>query len=101
MAAVYGTFAGGSVAARPHLVDRVLDRGGRTLYKAAGDRRRVLSPQVTADATYAMQQVVLRGTGRAAQLAAGRQGRHHRRVPLGVVLRLRPPHRRGGGHVPW
>jgi membrane peptidoglycan carboxypeptidase len=73
MASVYSTFASGGMAATPHIVEKVLNRDGKVIYSADPGARRVLSPQVTADATYAMQQVVKLGTGTSAQLANGRE----------------------------
>jgi len=70
-AAGFATFANGGEAATPYLVQKV-ERDGEQAYKAQPETRRAFSKDVAADATYAMQQVVLSGTGAAAQLAGGR-----------------------------
>ena len=70
-AAGYATFADEGETAAPYLVQKV-ERDGEQAYKAQPETRRAFSKDVAADATYAMQQVVLSGTGVGAQLAGGR-----------------------------
>jgi len=70
-AAGYAAFANGGEEAAPYLVQKVV-RDGKPTYRAQPETRRAFSKDVAADATYAMQQVVLSGTGVAAQLAGGR-----------------------------
>ncbi len=68
----YATFANKGVPVEPFMV-REVRRGGEVLFRTeveAGPA--AFSEDVAADATYAMQQVVERGTGRAAQLDGGR-----------------------------
>ena len=69
-AAAYATLAAGGVQAEPFIVERVVDRGGEVLYEAEAEGERVLEPEVAADVTFALQQVVERGSGRAAALSA-------------------------------
>ena len=71
-AVAYATFANQGVPARPFFV-REVRRGEEMLYQAEAQRGpAAFSEDVAADATYAMQQVVERGTARAAQLDDGR-----------------------------
>jgi membrane peptidoglycan carboxypeptidase len=69
----FATFANKGVPARPYFVQNVQDRDGKVVYTAqveTGDR--AFSEDTAADATFAMQSVVQRGTGRGARLADGR-----------------------------
>ena len=78
-AVAYATFANGGVPVRPFFV-REVRRGDEMLFQAEAETGpRAFSEDVAADATWAMQEVVQRGTGRAAQLdgdrdAAGKTG---------------------------
>ena len=78
-AAAYATFANGGVPVRPFFV-REVRRGDELLFQAEAEKGpAAFSEDVAADATWAMQEVVQRGTGRAAQLdgdreAAGKTG---------------------------
>ena len=70
----FGTFSNRGVPVEPFLVKKVQDRDGKDVYNAeirTGDR--AFSEDVADDATFAMQAVVERGTGRGAQLAGGRE----------------------------
>jgi membrane peptidoglycan carboxypeptidase len=68
----YATFANRGVPVEPYLVARV-SRGDEVLYEAqVRTGERAFSEDVAADATYAMEQVLRRGTGRAARLDGGR-----------------------------
>lgn len=77
-AVAYATLAAGGLRAEPYLVERVTDRQGGVLYQAQVRTRQVLPEDVADDVTFALQQVVTRGTGRRAQLpdrpAAGKTG---------------------------
>ncbi|SEG83003.1 Membrane carboxypeptidase (penicillin-binding protein) [Thermomonospora echinospora] len=82
-AAGYATFANGGTYYQPHVVDKVYQKDHKTLHKKLVWKKRTKvygeqSEGITADATYAMQQVVLGGTATAARLpdrqAAGKTG---------------------------
>ena len=67
MAAAYGTFADGGVYHAPLLVTRVTDSSGRALpLPVAPTSHVVLSPTQDAEVNNILQQVVSRGTGKAA-----------------------------------
>jgi membrane peptidoglycan carboxypeptidase len=69
----FATFANQGVPVEPFLVKKVQNGSGDEVYAAAvrtGDR--AFSEDVAADATFAMQAVVERGTGRGARLEGGR-----------------------------
>ncbi|MGA8255000.1 MAG: transglycosylase domain-containing protein [Nocardioides sp.] len=66
MAAAYASLANEGVAARPFLIERVEDAQGELLYDHKVKDDRVISEDVAADVTYAMQQVVTSGSGTAA-----------------------------------
>ncbi len=69
----YATFANGGVPHRPFFV-REVRRGDEMLFQAEAEAGpAAFSEDVAADATWAMQEVVQRGTGRAAQLDGGRE----------------------------
>ncbi|HVF21359.1 MAG TPA: transglycosylase domain-containing protein, partial [Mycobacteriales bacterium] len=78
-AVAFSTFAAEGKAAAPYLIQRVVDREGEVVFKA---ERKVdaaaLDADIAADVTFAMQQVVERGTATAARLdgrpAAGKTG---------------------------
>ena len=71
-AVAYATFASGGVPVRPFFV-REVRRGDELLFQAQAEvGPPAFSEDVAADATWAMQEVVQRGTGRAAQLDGGR-----------------------------
>ncbi len=72
MVAVYGTLASGGTVAAPHVVDTVTDNSGRVIYRSDPHSKRVISPGVAADTTYALQQVIKDGTGKKAALAGDR-----------------------------
>jgi penicillin-binding protein 1A len=77
MADVYATFASGGVQHDPQAFLSVREPNGK-LIKLDGGGQRVLSPNVAAELTYALQGVVQHGTGTAASLgnrpAAGKTG---------------------------
>lgn len=67
MAAAYGTFADGGVYHAPLLITRITDSSGRSLpLPVTPSARVVLSPTQDAEVNDILQQVVLRGTGKAA-----------------------------------
>ena len=69
----FATFANGGVPVEPFLVKKVQNGSGEDVYNAeirTGER--AFSEDVAADATFAMQAVVERGTGRGARLDGGR-----------------------------
>jgi penicillin-binding protein 1A len=67
MAAAYSTFAAGGIYHSPIFVTRVTDSSGHPLpLPVAAVSRRVLTPAQAAEESYLLQQVVLRGTGKAA-----------------------------------
>lgn len=72
MATVYATIASGGTRPTPYLVASVTAPGGQMLYRHVSHPVRVLSARVAAEETYALQQVLLRGTASATPLAGGR-----------------------------
>jgi membrane peptidoglycan carboxypeptidase len=76
-AAAYATFAAGGIYAAPHFVERVTSASGKVLYSAKPTTRKAFSPEVSTDVTYALEQVLTSGTGKAAAIghpAAGKTG---------------------------
>ncbi|MFV0286633.1 MAG: transglycosylase domain-containing protein [Demequina sp.] len=63
MATAYATFATGGVKHDSYIIASVTDKDGETVYKPNTEGERVFSEDVMADTTYAMQQVVLYGSG--------------------------------------
>jgi len=79
MANAYATFAtGGEAAERWYVVEEVRTANGGTRYEADVQTRRAFDEDVTADVSYALQQVVRSGTGTEARSlgrpAAGKTG---------------------------
>jgi membrane peptidoglycan carboxypeptidase len=74
----FATFAAGGVAAAPYLVVKVTGPGHGTIYQHKVSRHRAMPPAVAAGVTFALQQVITSGTGKAAALpgrpAAGKTG---------------------------
>ena len=68
----YSAFAAKGTRARAYFVQKVTDTSGNEIYRAKADTGKAFSEGVAADVTYAMQQVVLGGTGKRAQLEGGR-----------------------------
>ena len=64
LANAYATFAAQGVRHDAHIVDRVLNPDGSVNYHADTSGTRVFDQDVMADATYAMTQVVERGSGK-------------------------------------
>ncbi|WP_165367534.1 transglycosylase domain-containing protein, partial [Phytoactinopolyspora endophytica] len=82
MAEVYATLAAGGRHTEWYTVSRVTDRGGNVLHSVDPEPKNVFEPDVMADVTYAMTQVVDgdNGTGSVAQdlnrPSAGKTGTH-------------------------
>ncbi|MDO5495656.1 MAG: transglycosylase domain-containing protein [bacterium] len=78
MVRAYGTIAAVGEKHDPYLVEHVEDRDGRSRYQATQVGERVFSEDVMAKTIYAMQQVVIDGTGERAALpdrpVAGKTG---------------------------
>jgi 1A family penicillin-binding protein len=80
LVAAFAGFANGGERIEPHLIRRVADRSGRTLWEARPRRSRALDPAVAFVLTTMLQDVVDRGTGSAVRAvgfrtaAAGKTG---------------------------
>ena len=68
LAEVYGTFAAQGVHRQAHVVSEVRRPDGEVVYRFDTSGTEVLTPGVAADVTYALEQVVRRGTARGAGL---------------------------------
>jgi membrane peptidoglycan carboxypeptidase len=76
-AAAYATFAAKGLYAQPYVVQSVTDASGHLLYQAKSQTKQTFSDKVSADLTYALQQVLKSGTGKSAAIgrpAAGKTG---------------------------
>lgn len=71
LANVYATIAAGGKRANVHVISKVTDQNGTVLYKYQDHPEQAIPRDVSDDVSYALQQVVQGGTGRAA-LALGR-----------------------------
>ena len=77
IASAYGTFANGGVHMPYVAITKVLDRNGNILEEVHGDGVAVITPESAADLTSMLENVVTKGTGRAANIgrpAAGKTG---------------------------
>jgi membrane peptidoglycan carboxypeptidase len=78
MANTYATIANGGSRADVHVISKVTDSKGKVLYSFKPHTTQAIKPDVDRDVSYAMQQVVLHGTGANAQAidrpAAGKTG---------------------------
>jgi penicillin-binding protein 1A len=77
MASAFGTLATGGELARPVAIERIEDSHGRVIYEAPQRRQQVLDKGVAYVATQILEDVILSGTGTAANLgrpAAGKTG---------------------------
>jgi membrane peptidoglycan carboxypeptidase len=78
MANTYATIANGGQRADVHVIDKVTSSDGAVKYQFKPHTTQAIDPDVNADVSYAMQQVVLHGTGTNAQAvgrpAAGKTG---------------------------
>ena len=77
MAAAYATFANDGVYAKPTTIAKIQDASGKVLYRAKPVRHRAVKRSTALGVSHVLQQVVTRGTGRAAALdrpVAGKTG---------------------------
>lgn len=78
MASAYATFANNGKRVPPHVVREVFDAKGNSIYKADTGGKQVFDANLCRDVTYAMEQVVQRGTATRVQSlgrpAAGKTG---------------------------
>jgi penicillin-binding protein 1A len=75
MASAYGTLATGGVRHRPIPVSRVTDAHGTVVWSANGAGDRVLDPQVASATNEILNEVVLYGTGTAANIGRPQIGK--------------------------
>lgn len=77
LASAYGTFANGGVHI-PHIaITKILDRNGKIIHEASSTGRQVISAESAADLTSMLEDVIVRGTGKSANIgrpAAGKTG---------------------------
>ncbi len=71
MANAYATIANGGKAAPVHVISKVQNRDGKTVWSYKQSTKQAIGADIAADTSYALQQVVQHGTGTAA-LALGR-----------------------------
>lgn len=64
MASAYATIANNGVHTEPYIVAKVIDADGNTIYEHKVDSDPVFASDVMADTTYAMTQVVQKGSGK-------------------------------------
>ncbi len=78
MANGYATIANEGRAAKPYIIEKVVDRDGNVRYEHKVEDRKAMSKDVAADVSYALQQVVESGSGTEAleldRPAAGKTG---------------------------
>jgi penicillin-binding protein 1A len=78
MAGAFATFANEGKYAKPTFIRRITDSSGKVIYDADPKPRQVIKRETALGVTHALQQVVTRGTGRAAGLTdrpvAGKTG---------------------------
>jgi penicillin-binding protein 1A len=77
MADAYATFANRGVQVPPTMVTKITRADGSVVYEAPHTQTKALDERVNADVTSVLEQVIVRGTGKAAQLdrpAAGKTG---------------------------
>jgi membrane peptidoglycan carboxypeptidase len=78
MANTYATIANGGQRADVHVINKVTDSKGKVLFQYKPHTTQAIKPDINRDVSYAMQQVVLHGTGVNAQAinrqAAGKTG---------------------------
>lgn len=65
MAAAFAAIQSGGLFCEPIAVDRIVDRNGSELPGQTSECRQAIDPEVAAATTFAMREVVTRGTGRA------------------------------------
>ena len=79
MANAYATLANGGVRHDVHVVQKVVDQNGETIYEAKERSKQTIDTDISSDVTYALQQVVEEGSGTEAlalEPAGRRQDRH-------------------------
>lgn len=64
MVGAYATIASGGLAVDPYIVRTVTNPGGDVAYEHKAPTEQVFAPEVIADATYALTQVVEKGSGK-------------------------------------
>lgn len=78
MARAYSTFAAQGLRTTPHIVSELFNNNGDLVYTASTSSERVFASGVMADTTYALTQVIEKGSGRTARElgrpAAGKTG---------------------------
>ena len=93
----YAPFANGGFAVAPHVVERVRTADGKTLYtREQQSLGRIIEPRYVAMMNAMMQETLLTGTARKAELrrlARRRQDRHLAGFPRRLVRRLHRPSR--------
>ena len=72
MANAYATIANGGQRADAHVVEKVVDKNGETLYEWKPSTRRAVDEDIAADTSYVMQQIVQNGTGPGGRSTLGR-----------------------------
>lgn len=73
MASAYATLAADGVHRSPVAISEILDRNGKTIFKAEDDAQQVLDPRVADAATDVLEGVITSGTGTAANPHDGHQ----------------------------
>jgi penicillin-binding protein 1A len=77
LTSAYGSFATKGLHVQPHGITRILDRQGKVIWSAKFKQERAIDADSAAIMTWMLRNVVLNGTGRAAQLGrpvAGKTG---------------------------
>ena len=103
MSSAYGTLATGGQHVNPIPVIRVTDAKGNVLWEANPKPKQVVDPQVASVANQILEEVVLYGTGTAANIGRPQIGKTgHRRHPHERLVRRLAPAADGGrvGGVP-
>ncbi|MDT0185937.1 transglycosylase domain-containing protein [Microbacterium sp. ARD31] len=63
MANAYATLANGGTRNEVHVVQKVVNKDGETIYDARPGKKKTVDSDIAADVTYALQQVVEQGSG--------------------------------------
>ena len=94
----YAPFANGGVGVQPHIIARVRRADGKQLYQRKGSSfGRVIEPQYVGMMNAMLQETLLTGTARKAELPGGGQDGHQSGLSRRLVHRLHEP--AGGGRV--
>ena len=72
LAASYSTIAAGGIYSHPHLVTRVKDRNGTTIFRHKGHRRVAVAEVACKEVHKMLRSVVTRGTVRAIHVFFGK-----------------------------